>query len=253
MGTDMDKIAAWRDPQDPEYRRELDAKRRLTDMRADLKHMTGLYVIAVRERDWETLGFGDMEAWRQHILGYTGLTKTARLEIVGALTEIGMSQREIAAATGASTGTVSNDQRDVVLNIEHKDGEATEKPQASARQQAARDREASRRAAIVARSDSPAVVPPVPEPPVVMPGRAPGIGLPEPVAGHVDEITRLKARIAELEARNTKLAHLLSGLGPWQDKPGELLREYDRLRKLASGRAVQAPPGMAGLRPPGYS
>jgi DNA-binding CsgD family transcriptional regulator len=129
------------------------ANQRMTRIRKNLAYAAEAYADAVRLRDWEVLGYPSLEAWRQHILGYTGLTKAARKEIVGALTEIGMTQREIAAATGASTGTVSNDQRAVVLKVEHKDGEAAEKPQASARQQAARDREASRRTVVVAREE----------------------------------------------------------------------------------------------------
>ena len=147
--------------------------------------MTGLYVIAARERDWETLGFGDTEAWRQHILGYTGAHhKTARLEIVGALTEIGMSQREIAAATGRSTGTSAMMSATLCSTLSTR----TAKPRRSRRPVPG-----SRRPGIVRRHAGPlswrgwipAVVPPVPEPPVVMPAPGAGHRAAAAVAGHV--------------------------------------------------------------------
>lgn len=134
-----------------ERQAERNAKARMTRIRTSLKSAVKDYADAVRLRDWETLGYESMEAWRGHILGYTGLSRDARVEIVGTLTDIGMSQREIEAATGAGHATVVRDQREHAAGGPHG-------PRASARQQAARDREASRRAAVVALEDAPAEV-----------------------------------------------------------------------------------------------
>lgn len=67
---------------------------------------------AYRERDWEALGYASWDEYREAEFG-TVLTKIANVEtrtdVHRALSDAGMSQRQIAKSTGSSQSTVSRD------------------------------------------------------------------------------------------------------------------------------------------------
>ena len=121
---------------------ELDSRQRAQDrfthIRNNLKTSVADYLQALRDEDWRELDFASVETWRVALLDGMEFGKEARNAIIRALDAEGKTVREIAAATGASRGTVNNDQQGLVSNSGHK-------PPATPRQRAARDREAARK------------------------------------------------------------------------------------------------------------
>jgi hypothetical protein len=119
-------------------------KGKMTRIRGRLDAMVDDYLEGLREEDWKTLGCPNVAAWRDAILDGLQFGRVARQRIVKELTARGWTQRRIAAATGAGTGTISRDQTAVG---------APGGAQATARQKAARDREAARTGSPAPRRD----------------------------------------------------------------------------------------------------
>ena len=88
------------------------ARQRLTAIRNALALADDLLATAYAERDWSALGHASWEAYcaaELPELRMVKLRKPERQARVAALSGAGASVREIAAATGASVGTVHND------------------------------------------------------------------------------------------------------------------------------------------------
>ncbi len=139
-----------------------DAAQRAEQIRLGLQQTAVLYARAVAEKDWKALGYLSVKAWAAGEFGPDRFSTQRRKEIVALLTAAGYTQRQIAAATGASPGTVSKDQQEA--RAQHRAQESSElttdnltdddvtdndphpgPPPLSPRQQAARTREAARR------------------------------------------------------------------------------------------------------------
>jgi hypothetical protein len=124
------------------------AEQRREDIRRHFSAAADQYAQAVVDEDWRHLGYDDIESWRISILGDDKrFTADARKHIVGWLTELGMTVRQITAATGAGLGTVVRDQQEAGVPVG---------TQGNARQEAAREREkakAEEPAVMVAKKD----------------------------------------------------------------------------------------------------
>lgn len=90
----------------------LDARRRVAAIRDALAVADDLLAAAYAARDWETLGHADWLAYcaaELPELRHIKMRAPARRQRVSALLAAGATMREMAAATGASLGTVHGD------------------------------------------------------------------------------------------------------------------------------------------------
>jgi len=122
--------------------RKRTAAGRAEQIRLGLQSTAYLYATAVTEEDWKTLGYASIRAWNAAEFGPDRFSIERRREIHALLTARGLTQRQIAAATGSGAGTVARDQQTNGMSHSAPDGAP-----ATPRQQAARDREASHRQA----------------------------------------------------------------------------------------------------------
>jgi hypothetical protein len=134
---------------------------RAEEIRLGLQSTGVLYALAVKERDWDILHYESVGAWAAGEFGPDRFNAERRQEIVKFLTQAGLTQRAIAAATNSSHQTVGRDQRanasvpydgfgegqgppaGVPVRAEPMEELAPPRPAGSPRQTAARDREAN--------------------------------------------------------------------------------------------------------------
>lgn len=136
---------------------------RAEEIRLGLQSTGVLYALAVKEKDWSTLHYESVGAWAVGEFGPDRFCAERRQEIVKFLTQAGLTQRAIAAATGSSHQTVGRDQRAAAAVPYDGFGEgqggpllappqgepmeelAPPRPAGTPRQTAARERESARR------------------------------------------------------------------------------------------------------------
>ena len=131
--------AAQRHGSDPAERARLRAdhiRSCLTNAAGSIAEAARIYAEAVEAEDWRALGFESLDAWREDMLRLTRFRPADRKMIAELLAERGMTQREIAAATGVSQATTATDLAA---------GDQKLITTGSARQQAAREREQAAR------------------------------------------------------------------------------------------------------------
>lgn len=129
--------------------RKRTAAGRAEKIRLGLQSTAVLYTLAVTEEDWRVLGYGSIAAWREAEFGPVRFKADYRQEIGALLTAKGWTQREIAAATGASQDTVKRDQAEPGERDRSPQAPPAADPAGNARQRAARQREETRRGAAV--------------------------------------------------------------------------------------------------------
>lgn len=86
------------------------ANARAEAIRLGLQQTGVIYAKAVELEDWRTLGCQALRQWARNEFGPDRFSPKARKEIVGLLTDQGLTQRQIADATGANQSTVARDQ-----------------------------------------------------------------------------------------------------------------------------------------------
>jgi DNA-directed RNA polymerase specialized sigma24 family protein len=102
---------------------EVTARKRFHRITREYVRAATDFADAVEQEDWKFLGYSDIEEWRSALFSEVGrLTAPARKEVVRRLTVSGKTVREIAAATGASRGTVNNDQAEARVQGWTEDG-----------------------------------------------------------------------------------------------------------------------------------
>lgn len=118
---------------------------RAEQIRLGLQSAGVLYEKAVAEQDWKVLSYGSEKEWAAAEFSPDRFSAENRKRLVGMYSAWGWSQRQIAAATGASQSTVLRDQK---TSRESNESQKTDNSDtvdlANARQQAAREREAQR-------------------------------------------------------------------------------------------------------------
>jgi hypothetical protein len=126
------------------------ARERAECIRTSLATAAHTYAIAVAEEDWRTLGYATVQEWADAELGPVKWTPEARREIGEYLAAAGFTFRQIAAAEGVSSGTVSDDLTRGRKGGAQKSSTSTGSP----RQQAARNRESTRRKTKVTKNET---------------------------------------------------------------------------------------------------
>jgi transposase-like protein len=140
-------------------KRQQDANDRAEQIRLGLQQTGVLFARAIAEHDWRVLQYESVGDWAVSEFGPDRFSADRRKEIVNLLTKAGLTQRAIAAATGASQQTVNRDQAEARDSNESQEYDAfgeqefrvvemTDEmplPAPSPRQDAARAREAERR------------------------------------------------------------------------------------------------------------
>lgn len=90
-------------------RRELAADR-AEQIRLGLQSSAVLYAAAIAEEDWRTLSYASEKSWAEAEFSPDRFSTENRKRLVSMYGAWGWSQRQIAAATGASQSTIVNDQ-----------------------------------------------------------------------------------------------------------------------------------------------
>ena len=116
-----------------------EAHERAEQIRLGFQSTAVLYAKAVDAKDWTALGYRSVSAWAKGEFGPDRFSAERRKEIVAMLTAAGHTQRQIAAATNSSKGSVGRDQQELAAR------NAPSGAPGNARQQSARDREAAKR------------------------------------------------------------------------------------------------------------
>ncbi len=91
-------------------RRQVEAANRAEQIRGGLQQTAVLFAKAIVERDWRVLQYESVGDWAVSEFGPDRFSTERRREIVSLLTKAGLTQRAIAAATGADHSTVARDQ-----------------------------------------------------------------------------------------------------------------------------------------------
>lgn len=127
-------------------RRKQAAHKRAEQIRGNLQEAAVAYSVAITEEDWKVLGYKNIKVWNVAEFGPDRFSTERRKEIHALLTAKGLTQRQIAKATGTSQSQVKRDQAENKPPAgESKDSPAPAPaaggPPGNQRQQAARQRE----------------------------------------------------------------------------------------------------------------
>lgn len=130
------------------------AQARAEAIRLNVQQAALVYARAVELEDWRTLNCRDLSTWARNEFGADRFSPERRKEIHALLADKGLTQRQIAAATGVNQSTVARDQAAGDANA----SQGTTRPNTTKtpRQRAARQREERRRTSPPAPAPAPA-------------------------------------------------------------------------------------------------
>jgi hypothetical protein len=95
---------------DEHEKRQREANERAEKIRGGLQQTGVLFAKAVTEQDWRTLHYESIGDWAVSEFGHDRFSVDRRKEVVDLLTKAGLTTRAIAAATGANQSTIVRDQ-----------------------------------------------------------------------------------------------------------------------------------------------
>jgi hypothetical protein len=96
-------------PKSSEEGRRAIAIYRADSIQRNLAAAASDYAAAVAAEDWRVLDYDSVATWAADVLGQKKFTVKARQEVAALLLAAGHTVREIAEATGVSTGTAAGD------------------------------------------------------------------------------------------------------------------------------------------------
>lgn len=126
-----------------ESRKQLAADR-AEQIRLGLQSSAVLYAAAITEEDWKVLSYASEKAWAAAEFSPDRFSTENRKRLVAMYGAWGWSQRQIAAATGASQSTVKRDQQEARESDDSQETDPPEQDLLTSRQRAAREREVQR-------------------------------------------------------------------------------------------------------------